>query len=137
MRTGTRFELREPRLGRSTTTLTRNKATLHMEAPVLGIFMNLCEKLALLAGRCFCRPQPKKWDVPVSECETSQSQVFHKLSGRAFSYGELCEAAARLPIPENPRLKEKSEFKLMGTAVPRLDIPAKVNGRAPARATDI
>ncbi len=72
----------------------------------------------------------QKWDVPVSECETSQSQVLHKRSGRAFSYGELCEEAARLPIPENPRLKEKSEFKLMGTAVPRLDIPAKVNGQA-------
>jgi isoquinoline 1-oxidoreductase beta subunit len=72
----------------------------------------------------------QEWGVPVSECETSQSQVLHKRSGRAFSYGELSEAAAQLPVPENPRLKDKSEFKLMGTAVPRLDIPAKVNGQA-------
>ncbi len=72
----------------------------------------------------------QKWDVPLSQCETSQSQVRHKPSGRVLSYGELCEAAARLPIPENPRLKEKGEFKLMGTPVPRLDIPAKVQGRA-------
>ena len=72
----------------------------------------------------------QEWDVPVIECDTSRSQVLHHRSGRAFSYGQLCEAAARLPIPENPRLKEKSDFKLMGTAVPRLDIPAKVNGQA-------
>ena len=72
----------------------------------------------------------QNWDVPVGECETSLGQVHHRGSGRVLSYGELCEAAGRLPIPENPRLKDKSEFTLLGKSVPRLDIPDKVNGRA-------
>ena len=72
----------------------------------------------------------ERWDVPVGECETSLGQVHHQGSGRVLSYGELCEAAGRLPVPENPRLKEKSEFTLMGKSVPRLDIPDKVQGRA-------
>jgi len=72
----------------------------------------------------------QKWNVAATECETSRSQVHHKPTGRVFSYGELCEEAARLPVPENPKLKQESEFKLMGTSVPRRDIPAKVNGQA-------
>ena len=47
-----------------------------------------------------------------------------------LSYGELCVAASALPIPKKPRLKQKSEFKIIGTSVPRLDIPAKVSGQA-------
>ncbi|MCK5353454.1 xanthine dehydrogenase family protein molybdopterin-binding subunit, partial [bacterium] len=72
----------------------------------------------------------KKWNVPVSQCEAIQGKVHHKSSGRSFSYGELVEEASLLPVPENPRLKQKSEFKLMGTPVARRDIPAKVSGEA-------
>ena len=71
-----------------------------------------------------------KWNVPVSECQTSEGKVHHKPSGRSFTYGELVEEASQLPVPENPRLKDKSEFKIMRTPIPRLDIPAKVNGQA-------
>ena len=72
----------------------------------------------------------QKWNVPSPECEASHSQLHHRSSGRTLSYGELCVAASDLPIPEKPRLKTKSEFKIMGTSVPRLDIPAKVSGQA-------
>ncbi|MCZ6767883.1 MAG: molybdopterin-dependent oxidoreductase, partial [Acidobacteria bacterium] len=72
----------------------------------------------------------QKWNVPVSQCEAIQSRIHHQASGRSFSYGELVEEASALPVPENPRLKEKSEFKLMGTPVARRDIPAKVQGEA-------
>jgi isoquinoline 1-oxidoreductase beta subunit len=72
----------------------------------------------------------KKWNLPVSQCEAIQGRVHHKSSGRSFSYGELVEEASALPVPENPRLKQKSEFKLMGTPVARRDIPAKVQGEA-------
>jgi isoquinoline 1-oxidoreductase beta subunit len=40
------------------------------------------------------------------------------------------EEASQLPVPENPRLKDKSDFKIMRTPIARLDIPAKVNGQA-------
>ena len=72
----------------------------------------------------------QKWSVPVSQCEAIQGKVQHQPSGRSFTFGELVEEASALPVPENPRLKEKSEFKLMGTPVARRDIPAKVQGKA-------
>ncbi|MCZ6769870.1 MAG: xanthine dehydrogenase family protein molybdopterin-binding subunit [Acidobacteria bacterium] len=71
-----------------------------------------------------------KWNVPVSECQTSEGKVLHSSSGRSFTYGELVEEASQLPVPQNPRLKDKSEFTIMRTPIARLDIPAKVSGQA-------
>jgi len=86
---------------------------------------------AAAAGReMLVQAAAQEWNVPSSECEASHSQVHHRSSGRTLSYGELCVAASKLPIPEEPRLKTNSEFKIMGTSVPRLDIPAKVSGQA-------
>ena len=94
---------------------------------------NLYEPLRKLgaAGReILVEAAAQKWNVAANECEAIQGTVRHQPSGRTLSYGELVEEASRLPVPENPRLKQKSEFKLMGTSVPRVDIPAKVSGTA-------
>ena len=72
----------------------------------------------------------QKWNVSANECQASQGQVHHRGSGRSLSYGALAEAASALPVPDNPPLKEKEEFRLIGRAVARLDVPDKVNGRA-------
>jgi isoquinoline 1-oxidoreductase beta subunit len=71
-----------------------------------------------------------QWSVPADQCRTSEGQVHHQASGRSLSYGELVEAASQLPVPEHPRLKDKSEFTIMRRPIQRLDIPAKVNGQA-------
>ena len=87
-------------------------------------------KLGAAGREILVEAAAKKWNVPVRQCEAIQGKVHHQASGRSFSYGELVEEASSLPVPENPRLKQKSEFKLMGTPVARRDIPAKVRGEA-------
>jgi len=72
----------------------------------------------------------QRWNVPAIECSTEPSVVIHKTSGRRLRYGELVEQAAKLPVPETAFLKEPKQFRLIGTAVPRLDTPAKLNGSA-------
>jgi isoquinoline 1-oxidoreductase beta subunit len=72
----------------------------------------------------------QQWGVDASECTTREGVVRHEGSGRSARYGELAEAAARLPIPDQPRLKDPSEFRIIGTPRPRLDLPAKVDGSA-------
>ena len=94
---------------------------------------NLYEPLRQLgaAGReILVEAAAQKWNVPVSQCVAIQGKVHHQPSSRTLTYGELVEEASALPVPENPRLKQKSEFKLMGTPVARRDIPAKVRGEA-------
>jgi isoquinoline 1-oxidoreductase subunit beta len=71
-----------------------------------------------------------RWGVPADECYAKLSHVHHDVSGRSFSYGELAADTALLEPPENPRLKDVSEFNIMGKALSRSDIPPKVDGTA-------
>ena len=74
----------------------------------------------------------QKWNVPKKECEAKKGTVVHEKSSRHATYGELVEAAMKLPMPDpaTVRLKNESDFELIGHSTPRVDIPAKVNGSA-------
>ncbi len=73
-----------------------------------------------------------KWKVPAAECQAKKGSVLHAKSSRKASYGELVDAASKLPVPdpEKVKLKDISKFELIGHATPRVDIPSKVNGSA-------
>jgi isoquinoline 1-oxidoreductase subunit beta len=66
--------------------------------------------------------------APLKAFYTEDSHVIHKPSGRSFRFGELAAAAARYNPSSHPALKPRSEYTLVGRAIPRIDIPAKVNG---------
>lgn len=68
--------------------------------------------------------------APVTAFHTEMSRVIHTPSGLSFSFGALAAAAGRYTPSSHPKLKSKGEYKLVGKAIPRLDIPDKVNGTA-------
>ncbi len=70
------------------------------------------------------------WSVDRAQCRVSQGFVLHNASGRRASYGELANAAATLPVPTDPPLKDPKAFRIVGTMRPRVDIPSKTNGSA-------
>jgi isoquinoline 1-oxidoreductase beta subunit len=72
----------------------------------------------------------RQWKVDPSTCSASKGVVSHTASGRTAGYGELVEAAARLPVPKQVELKSPSQFELIGKPLKRLDSPDKTNGRA-------
>lgn len=59
----------------------------------------------------------KRWAVAGEECTASNGFVIHSKSGKQFSFGELAEQAAGLPVPKDVKLKDRKDFKLIGTAV--------------------
>ncbi len=71
-----------------------------------------------------------RWRVPVASCSTQPGQVVHAASGRKLGYGALAAEAAQLAPPADVPLKPEAQFRLLGQAVRRLDVPAKVNGSA-------
>ncbi|MEJ6733347.1 MAG: molybdopterin cofactor-binding domain-containing protein [Verrucomicrobiia bacterium] len=71
----------------------------------------------------------KKWGVKTADCTTANSTVTHTPTGKTLSYGELATAAAKLPLPDSVRLKDASEFTLLGTRVPGTDVPKIVTGQ--------
>lgn len=70
-----------------------------------------------------------RWSVAPSRCTALEGRVLGP-NGQQASYGELVDAAAALPIPEDVLLKTPEQFKLLGRHAPRLDTPSKVNGTA-------
>ncbi len=72
----------------------------------------------------------QKWGVDASECHAENGAVVHTATKRHLTYGSLAEAAGKMAPPTNVKLKDPSEFKVIGKPVKRLDTPDKVNGRA-------
>ncbi|MDB5816512.1 MAG: aldehyde dehydrogenase, partial [Rhizobacter sp.] len=69
------------------------------------------------------------WKVDASTCTAHNGVVTHTPTGRKLNYGQLVEAAAKLPVPTDVKLKEAKDFKLIGSRVHRLDQADKVNGK--------
>ncbi len=49
---------------------------------------------------------------------------------KSGTYGEFAAAAASIQLESEPALKSTDQYTLLGTSVPRLDTPLKVNGSA-------
>lgn len=71
----------------------------------------------------------RRWRVDPSSCRASNGRIT-SASGKNAGYGELAEAAARLPVPKEVPLKSPVEFRLIGKPLARLDTPSKVDGSA-------
>ncbi len=53
------------------------------------------------------------WQVPAEEITTSEGILKHEKSGKSADYGEMASAAAKIPMPEKPTLKEIKDFKII------------------------
>lgn len=72
----------------------------------------------------------RAWNVAPNTCETRKGRVVHTATGRQLSYGSLASRAARLAVPRDVIPKDPRNYRLVGTAVRRLDTPGKVDGTA-------
>src|SRR6266705_376348 len=68
-----------------------------------------------------------RWHVSPDQCRTENSVVYGP-GNRSARYAELPRDAARKPVPDKVRLKNPSEFRLIGKKVQRLDSRAKCDG---------
>lgn len=59
----------------------------------------------------------QQWALPVEECTASNGFVIHSKSGKKLGFGELAEQASALPVPKDVKLKDRKDFKIIGTAV--------------------
>jgi len=71
----------------------------------------------------------ERMQVLRSECSAENGFVIHKPSGRKVSYGSVANDAAKMMAPDEPALKPRSEFRIIGKSTPRHDLPLKVTGK--------
>jgi len=70
-----------------------------------------------------------EWKVPASECSATNSLITHKGTGRTSTYGQVAEAAAKLEVPKDIKLKDPKDWKIAGKPLLRLDTADKVVGK--------
>ncbi len=56
----------------------------------------------------------QKWSVDASECHAENGAVVHSATKRRATFGSLAEAAAQIPQPKEVKLKDPSQFKIIG-----------------------
>ncbi|MDP3798166.1 MAG: xanthine dehydrogenase family protein molybdopterin-binding subunit [Polaromonas sp.] len=68
-----------------------------------------------------------QWGVDAGSLRTRQGVVIGP-GGKRLGYGELAEAAMKLPVPEQVTLKDPKQFRIIGKPTGRLDARAKSSG---------
>ena len=72
----------------------------------------------------------EKLNVDASALITEPGFVVEAAGKRRIAYGELTDAAAKMPVPTDVKLKDPSAFRIVGTPAKRLDVAGKVDGTA-------
>lgn len=71
-----------------------------------------------------------EWNVPPGEIVVAKGIVAHEPTRRRSGFGALAAKAATMIVPWTAPLKQPASFALIGTDMPRVDIPAKTTGTA-------
>ena len=69
-----------------------------------------------------------QWKVDAGSLRTENGAVVGP-GGRKLGYGELADAAMKLPVPEKVALKDPKQFRIIGKPTGRLDARAKSSGQ--------
>lgn len=83
-------------------------------------------EMAAAARIMLCQVAADRWGVSAAECDTDGGFILHE--GKRIGFGEVSGDAAKLKVPEAPQLRPTGSGKLIGQALPRLDLPAKSDG---------
>lgn len=72
----------------------------------------------------------EQWVCRAEDCTTDKGFVVHATSGRRASYGSLVALAKQQRVPDEPALRARADFRILGTDTARKDVRDKVTGAA-------
>ena len=91
-------------------------------------FYEVMRQMGAAAREMLITAAAARLEVGTGSLSLTGGRIRHAPSGRTLSFGEIAEQAAGLPVPSHPRPRPDPAFA--GRAVPRWDIPSKVDGSA-------
>ena len=86
-------------------------------------------KAGATARQMLVEAAAKRWKVPASSLKTENGMVVNPATGKKLSYGELATEASKVAVPEEVKLKDPKDFKLIGTAVRNVDNHEMITGK--------
>ncbi|WP_213174895.1 xanthine dehydrogenase family protein molybdopterin-binding subunit [Croceicoccus gelatinilyticus] len=87
-------------------------------------------KVGATARQMLVAAAAARFGVPVEQVDVAKSVLTDRASGRTLAFADVAADAAKLPVPDEVKLKAFSDFTLLGKDTPRKDIPPKVTGEA-------
>ncbi len=87
-------------------------------------------KAGAAAREMLTKAAAQRWNAAEGDLYAREGKIYHKPSGKSLGYGELVEAAGKLAVPKEPKLKDPKDFRLVGKSTQRPDVPLKVDGTA-------
>jgi isoquinoline 1-oxidoreductase subunit beta len=81
------------------------------------------------ARRMLVTAAAQEWRIPISGIRV-QDGVITSPRGKKLTFGQVAEAAAKLPVPKDVNLKSPASWRIIGREQKRLDTPSKVDGSA-------
>ncbi len=86
-------------------------------------------KAGAVAREMLVAAAAKVWATSPDNCYAENHFVINKTNQQKLGYGELASVAATMPTPENPTLKAKSDFRYIGSHLPRHDVSLVIQGK--------
>ena len=71
----------------------------------------------------------RQLDTPFAKLITNDGYVVDKASDTRLSYAELADEAATMPVPDEPALKDASDFTLIGQSIADVDLKSMTAGQ--------
>jgi isoquinoline 1-oxidoreductase subunit beta len=98
---------------------------------VAGSYLPL-RRAGAAAREMFITAAAQHWNVSPDTCVAKDGGILHGARKNFLTYGELAEAAAKLPVPDfkTVPLKNSSDFTIVGHDVRRYEGTEKINGAA-------
>jgi len=110
--------------------LDREKFTNQWAGGSMGVMLawQPLRKSGATARQMLINAAAKKWNISSSDCFTKNGSVYNNLNQK-YSYAELVDDASKLEIPNNVKLKDPKDFKIIGKSVVNVDIEKLVTGK--------
>ena len=95
----------------------------------IAAFWEPMRKAGAVARAMLVEAAAQDWNVPAAEITVSNGVVSHAGSKKSAKFGDLVEAASKLAVPAEARLKDPKDFVLIGKDLTRVDSRDKFNIR--------
>lgn len=86
-------------------------------------------KAGATAKQMLIEAAAKRWNVSPASLKAENSFVIDVANGKKLTYGELATEASTLAVPTDVKLKDKKDFKIIGTAIHNVDNHEMLTGK--------